>query len=96
MCLQKEVYEERCWYNANRRAKVRELATQTTAYYDDVQLASNNVYSNLYPPSPDKELSIKVSFFGTKGSVADPGTSAYLNPWIRIRDRKKIRIPDPG
>jgi hypothetical protein len=66
VCLQKEVYEERCWYNANRRAKVRELATQTTAYYDDVQLASNNVYSNLYPPSPDKELSIKVIFWGLK------------------------------
>jgi hypothetical protein len=65
-CACRKRWEERCWYNANRRAKVRELATQTTAYYDDVQLASNNVYSNLYPPSPDKELSIKVIFWGLK------------------------------
>jgi hypothetical protein len=64
VCLQEEVYESRSWYNTNRRALVRELATQTTAYYDEVQLASNNVYSNLWPPppeSPDRNLSIKVS-----------------------------------
>jgi hypothetical protein len=29
VCLQKEVYEERGWYNTYRQAKVWELVTQT-------------------------------------------------------------------
>ena len=61
VCLREEVYEQRTWYNTNKRVKVRELATQTTAYYDEVQLASNNVYSTLYPPPPDRTVSVKVS-----------------------------------
>ena len=47
---QEEVKISRIWFNANKMFKVRELSTQTTQYYDDVQIASNNVYSNAYPP----------------------------------------------
>ena len=42
----------RVWFNANKMFKVREVQTQTMEYYDDVQIASNNVYSNTYPPPP--------------------------------------------
>ena len=47
---QEEVKICRIWFNANKMFKVRELSTQTTQYYDDVQIASNNVYSNAYAP----------------------------------------------
>ena len=33
----------RTWFNANKRFKVREVVTQTTDPYDDVQIASDNV-----------------------------------------------------
>ena len=33
----------RTWFNANKRFKVREVVTQTTEPYDDVQIASDNV-----------------------------------------------------
>eukprot|EP00090_Calanus_glacialis_P000703 TRINITY_DN10472_c0_g1_i1.p1 TRINITY_DN10472_c0_g1~~TRINITY_DN10472_c0_g1_i1.p1 ORF type:complete len:2203 (+),score=428.08 TRINITY_DN10472_c0_g1_i1:62-6670(+) len=45
----------RRWYNANKMFKVREVITQTTQYYDGVQIASDNVYTNFKPPLP-KEL----------------------------------------
>ena len=41
---------QRVWFNANKMLKVREMTTQTSQYYDGVQIASNNVYSNTYPP----------------------------------------------
>ena len=44
-----EFYNHRIWFNANKMVKVREVSTQTTQFYDDVQIASNNVYSNTYP-----------------------------------------------
>ena len=47
---QEEIKIYKIWFNANKMFKVRELSTQTTQYYDDVQIASNNVYSNDYPP----------------------------------------------
>ena len=54
----REVFELKSWFNANKRCKVREIITQTSASYDGVQLASDNVYTNLKPPSPDR-MSIK-------------------------------------
>ena len=45
-----EVEMQRVWFNANKMFKVREVTTQTCEYYDDVQIASNNVYSNTHPP----------------------------------------------
>ena len=51
---QEEVKICRIWFNANKMFKVRELSTQTTQYYDDVQIASNNVYSNSYRPPVTK------------------------------------------
>ena len=41
---------QRVWFNANKMFKVREMTTQTSQYYDEVQIASNNVYSNSNPP----------------------------------------------
>ena len=45
----------RSWFNANKKFKVREVMTQTTQYYDGVQIASDNVYTQLKQPSPEKE-----------------------------------------
>eukprot|EP00092_Neocalanus_flemingeri_P004455 GFUD01004794.1.p1 GENE.GFUD01004794.1~~GFUD01004794.1.p1 ORF type:complete len:1492 (-),score=346.08 GFUD01004794.1:168-4643(-) len=56
----------RRWYNANKMFKVREVITQTTQYYDGVQIASDNVYTNLKPPSPNEVLKTRKQNFHIK------------------------------
>ena len=50
-----EVKVCRNWFNANKRFKVREVMTQTTQFYDGVQIASDNVYTQFKGPSPDRD-----------------------------------------
>ena len=52
---EKELKIMRSWFNANKKFKVREVMTQTTQYYDGVQIASDNVYTQFKQPSPEKD-----------------------------------------
>ena len=75
---EREVKVVRNWFNANKRAKVREVMTQTTQYYDGVQIASDNVYTQFKEPSPDVDRRKQVmSYTMDREDRGDIITSAF-------------------